>query len=425
MPLKEYLAALDAQYRTGAATEHSYRPALQQYLQALLPGYLVTNEPTRTACGAPDYVITTRANGLPVAYVEAKDIDDPDLKGLKAHREQFDRYRGALERIVFTDYLQFHLYIHGELAMSARVGEADGRRIHAAGGDPEGGLVDLVAQLVGAPPKPIANAGQLAELMAGKARMLRAVIGRALEQGDASAPKGATRPGESAPPRSPGADLLYAKYLELKEKLIRDLKREEFADVYAQTIVYGLFAARLHCPAGRVFERAHLADLVPATNPLLRAIFLDLIVVNPEPRIAWLVDDLVEMFAQTDTDRMLGCRAGRGAGTARGTAARGGAGPAGPLLRGLPAGLRCRHPQEPGGVVHTGPDSALHGAGGGRPAAARFRIPAGASRQQPAPQASRGAKYDYAPRADPRPGHGHRHLPGRGGPADLREVQGA
>ena len=306
MPLKEYLAALDAQYRTGAATEHSYRPALQAYLQELLPGYLVTNEPTRTACGAPDYVIATRAHGLPVGYVEAKDIDDPDLKGLKAHREQFDRYRGALERIVFTDYLQFHLYIHGELAMSARVGEADGRRIHAAGGDPERGLVDLVAQLVGAPPKPIANAGQLAGLMAGKARMLRDVLGRALEQGYASAPKGATRPGESASPRSPGADLLYAKYLELKEKLIRDLKREEFADVYAQTIVYGLFAARLHCPAGRVFERAHLADLVPATNPLLRAIFLDLIVVNPEPRIAWLVDDLVEMFAQTDTDRMLG-----------------------------------------------------------------------------------------------------------------------
>ena len=90
MPLKEYLAALDAQYRTGQATEHSYRPALQAYLQELLPGHLVTNEPTRTACGAPDYVIATRANGLPVAYVEAKDIDDPDLKGLKAHREQFD-----------------------------------------------------------------------------------------------------------------------------------------------------------------------------------------------------------------------------------------------------------------------------------------------------------------------------------------------
>ena len=300
MPLKEYLAALDAQYRTGAATEHSYRPALQAYLQELLPGYLVTNEPARIACGAPDYVIATRAHGLPVGYVEAKDIDDPDLKGLKAHRAQFDRYKGALERIVFTDYLQFHLYIHGELAMYARVGEADGRRIHATGGDSERELVDLVAQLVdGAPLKPIANAGQLAGLMAGKARMLREVLGRALEQGYAAAPKGAS-------PRSPGADLLYAKYLELKEKLIRDLKREEFADVYAQTIVYGLFAARLHCPAGRVFERAHLADLVPATNPLLRAIFLDLIVVNPEPRIAWLVDDLVEMFAQADTDRMLG-----------------------------------------------------------------------------------------------------------------------
>ena len=292
MPLKEYLAALDAQYRTGTATEHSYRPALQAYLQELLLGHLVTNEPMRTACGAPDYVITTRANGLPVAYVEGKDIDDPDLKGLKAHREQFDRYRGALERIVFTDYLQFHLYIHGELAMSARVGEADGRRIHAAGGDPERGLVDLVAQLVGAPPKPIANAGQLAGLMAGKARLLRAVMLRALETPDG---------------------MLRGKYQELREKLIRDLKPADFADIYAQTIVYGLFAARLHCPEGQEFTREHLAGLIPATTPLLRSLFLDLIVVNPEPRIAWLVEDLAEAFAQTDTARVMGESAPPGA----------------------------------------------------------------------------------------------------------------
>ena len=53
MPLKEYLAALDAQYRTGAATEHSYRPALQAYLQELLPGYLVTNEPMRPPAARP------------------------------------------------------------------------------------------------------------------------------------------------------------------------------------------------------------------------------------------------------------------------------------------------------------------------------------------------------------------------------------
>ncbi len=306
MPLKEYLAALDAQYRTGTATEHSYRPALQQYLQAMLPGYLVTNEPMRTACGAPDYVIATRAHGLPVGYVEAKDIDDPDLKGLKAHREQFDRYRGALERIVFTDYLRFYLYVHGERVLEAQVGESAGGRIRSLGEGGEREFLALVHELVGAPQRPISSPSQLAALMAGKARMLREVIGKALEQGYASTQRGTPQLGESATPHSPSDDLLYAKYLELREKLIRNLEREEFADVYAQTIVYGLFAARLHCPAGSVFERSHLADLVPATNPLLRAIFLDLIVVNPEPRIAWLVDDLVEMFAQTDTDRMLG-----------------------------------------------------------------------------------------------------------------------
>ena len=285
MPLKEYLAALDAQYRTGAATEHSYRPVLQAYLQELLPGYLVTNEPARIACGAPDYVITTRANGHPVAYVEAKDIDDPDLKGLKAHRAQFDRYKGALARVVFTDCLVFHLYIHGELAMSVRMGEADGRRIRPAGTQDEASLKVLVQQLVSAPPLPIVSPGLLAGLMAGKARLLREVMLRALE-----APDG----------------MLRGKYEELREKLIKDLKLADFADIYAQTIVYGLFAARLHCPAGREFTREHLAGLIPATNPLLRSIFLDLIVVNPEPQIGWLVVDLAEAFAQTDTARVMG-----------------------------------------------------------------------------------------------------------------------
>ena len=285
MPLKEYLAALDAQYRTGAATEHSYRPVLQAYLQELLPGYLVTNEPARIACGAPDYVITTRANGHPVAYVEAKDIDDPDLKGLKAHRAQFDRYKGALARVVFTDCLVFHLYIHGELAMSVWMGEADGRRIRPAGTQDEASLKVLVQQLVSAPPLPIVSPGLLAGLMAGKARLLREVMLRALE-----APDG----------------MLRGKYEELREKLIKDLKLADFADIYAQTIVYGLFAARLHCPAGREFTREHLAGLIPATNPLLRSIFLDLIVVNPEPQIGWLVVDLAEAFAQTDTARVMG-----------------------------------------------------------------------------------------------------------------------
>ncbi|GHU31915.1 hypothetical protein FACS1894172_07620 [Spirochaetia bacterium] len=69
--LTEYLNEIDQLYRSGYATEHSYRPALKNLIEAAT-GLVTTNEPKRTRCGAPDYVVTR--NNRPVGYVEAKDI---------------------------------------------------------------------------------------------------------------------------------------------------------------------------------------------------------------------------------------------------------------------------------------------------------------------------------------------------------------
>ena len=90
MPLQQYLTNINKQFFTGIAREHSYRPDLQNLLHQLLPtDVLVTNEPARIACGAPDYIITRK--NIPLGYIEAKDIGiDLDSKNLK---EQFDRYK--------------------------------------------------------------------------------------------------------------------------------------------------------------------------------------------------------------------------------------------------------------------------------------------------------------------------------------------
>lgn len=68
-------------------------PELQQLLGDMLPKFVVTNEPARVECGAPDFIISTRKDNLPVFFIEAKDIDDTDLDGRREHREQFNRYR--------------------------------------------------------------------------------------------------------------------------------------------------------------------------------------------------------------------------------------------------------------------------------------------------------------------------------------------
>lgn len=60
MNIQEYIKAVDEQFQTGLAREHSYRPALQQLLAELLPDHTTTNEPARFKCGAPDYIITQK-----------------------------------------------------------------------------------------------------------------------------------------------------------------------------------------------------------------------------------------------------------------------------------------------------------------------------------------------------------------------------
>ena len=85
--LKLYIDELNKQYKTGIAREHSYRPALKDLLQSLLPKMVVTNEPAHFECGAPDYIISREKDHLPIFFVEAKDVNDNDLDGRNKNAE--------------------------------------------------------------------------------------------------------------------------------------------------------------------------------------------------------------------------------------------------------------------------------------------------------------------------------------------------
>ena len=102
-PLKTYLQTLQKNLSTGAATEHTHRPALQYLLEAVGDGIVAINEPKRVECGAPDYIVT-RAH-TPIGYVEAKDVG-ASLDAAE-RSEQMRRYRDALNNLILTDYLEF------------------------------------------------------------------------------------------------------------------------------------------------------------------------------------------------------------------------------------------------------------------------------------------------------------------------------
>ena len=288
--LKQYIDELNKQYKTDIAREHSYRPALKDLLQSLLPKMVVTNEPAHFECGAPDYIIQREKDHLPVFFVEAKDVNDNDLDGRNknGHKEQFDRYKQALDYIVFTDYLDFHLYEHGEFVDSVRIAETRGDKIIGIA-EAEDKFVAMIQHLGASAIQRITSAPRLAKLMAGKARLLANIIETAMND--------ETHSYEN--------DNLRGQYNAFKDVLIQELKKEDFADIYAQTIAYGMFAARLHDDTPEDFSREEAARLIPKTNPFLRQIFNNLAGNDLDERIAWVVDDLVTVFQATNLQTLM------------------------------------------------------------------------------------------------------------------------
>lgn len=285
MTVVEYIKELNAQYKTGKATEHSYRPALKELLQSLLPKMTVINEPRRYDFGAPDYILMRK--DAPVAFIEAKDfVKTNDLAGRKENKEQFDRYKQSLDNIIFTDYLDFWLYRNGEFVDSVRIAELKGDKIVLVS-ENEAKFVSLIEHLANAQPQKITSSKKLAEIMAGKARLLADVIGRTLT-------KDVDEQGE-----------IYGQMCAFKEVLMHDITPESFADLYAQTIAYGMFAARLHDTTPDTFSRQEASELIPRTNPFLRQMFQYIAGYDLDERVAWIVDDLAEAFRASDINKVM------------------------------------------------------------------------------------------------------------------------
>lgn len=285
MTVTEYIKELNAQYKTGKATEHSYRPALKELLQSLLPKMTVINEPRRYDFGAPDYILMRK--DAPVAFIEAKDfVKTNDLAGRKENKEQFDRYKQSLDNIIFTDYLDFWLYRNGEFVDSVRLAELKGDKIVLVS-ENEAKFVSLIEHLANAQPQKITSSKKLAEIMAGKARLLADVIGRTLT-------KDVDEQGE-----------IYGQMCAFKEVLMHDITPESFADLYAQTIAYGMFAARLHDTTPDTFSRQEASELIPRTNPFLRQMFQYIAGYDLDERVAWIVDDLAEAFRASDINKVM------------------------------------------------------------------------------------------------------------------------
>lgn len=286
--IARYVEAINKLFATGVTTEHSFRGDLQNLLNGLLPEFAVINEPKRRSCGAPDYIIENKE--IPVFFIEAKDIGDNDLKGTKktGNKEQFDRYKASLNNIIFTDYLNFLFYKDGELKAELAIARQNGNKIEPI---PENfaQFTNLIKDFSQSITTTIKIPKRLAEMMASKARMLADVIDKALTSDEEN---------------NQNTSLLDQMEA-FKEVLIHDITPRQFADIYAQTIAYGMFAARLNDKTLEDFTRQEAATLIPKSNPFLRTLFQYISGYDLDERIEWIVNDLADIFRATNVAELL------------------------------------------------------------------------------------------------------------------------
>ncbi len=288
MTIDQYIESVNSRYKLGNATEHTFRGDLLTLLETLLPDLHITNEPKRLKCGAPDYILTKK--DIPVGYIEAKDIGDTDLDGKQksGNKEQFDRYKASLPNLIFTDYLNFHFYQDGVFRTKITIGEVTEKGIKPLSENfaEFETLIKNFGTYIG---QTIKSSKTLAKMMAGKARLLADIMERAL----------------SSDVESDDNSTLENQMNAFKEILIHDIDPKSFADIYAQTVAYGLFAARLHDTTLDTFSRQEAAELIPKTNPFLRKLFGYIAGPDIDDRIKWIVDDLALIFRATNLEALL------------------------------------------------------------------------------------------------------------------------
>ncbi|MEG4317632.1 MULTISPECIES: type ISP restriction/modification enzyme [unclassified Microcoleus] len=276
MRFDTYIQSIQNNLQRGS--ERTHYPTLKNLLDNQAASLEAIIEEKGNKAGVPDFTI--RRRDLLVGYVEAKDVG-LDLNPVEK-TEQLQRYRESLNgNLILTNYLEFRWYVEGKVRLAAVLAERIGNKITLCNPDKTIELIEGFLNYSGAA---INSPEDLAKQMARLTKSILLATESALQIENKS--------GE-----------LHQLKRGFNEILLPDLNDAAFADMYAQTISYGLFAARVgHAqnPRNQVFDRRTAGTYIPATNPFLRRLFNSIIETDLLGQINWAIDDLVELLGRVD-----------------------------------------------------------------------------------------------------------------------------
>ena len=264
------------QTTTQATPELSLFPHLQTFLEELFVGHFdrdtirLTQEPKGLdQIGRPDFIAIDGL--LPIGYIEAEEYGR-DLNRLTGHaREQNQRFIENLDNFILTNFLDFQLWRDGQLRATANITDA-----------PEH-VERLLEQFLNAGPIQISSPEVLARYLARRTRELQTQIATTLTDENSE---------------------IYGMFSAFRELLITTLTPTDFADMYAQTLAYGLFAARCILPNATHFSRHTAAQTLPRSNPFLIQLFHHVDSPTLETNVTYILDDIETLLQNVPTEML-------------------------------------------------------------------------------------------------------------------------
>lgn len=289
--LNQFYTAITAIANRGDAREESYYSTLE----ALFKGYAaqtgrkgieVRTLPIKTEAGNPDFRIWDGSNQI-TGYIEAKAPSETFLDVIE-ESEQLKRYRKTFPNLILTNFFEFRLYRNGDLVETVLAARSvitfKLNKVPPVEKGEE--LLDLFAKFFSFSMPRTFTAESLAVELAKRTRFLREIVEEQLQLEEKQ-----------------GSGDLTGSYEAFRDYLIAHLSREDFADLYSQTVTYGLFAARTRAVNG--FNRRTAYDYIPNTIGVLKEIFQFISLGSLPTQLEWIIDEIAHVLAVAEPGAIL------------------------------------------------------------------------------------------------------------------------
>lgn len=279
---QEYLKGIFEKAKTSDASERSYYPVLESLLKEFPESskdYSVLIESKNTSVGIPDFKIET-PKGLLIGYIEAKDLGRDLDKLNKIEQDQLKKYLKEYPKLILTNFIEFRLFENGEKVDSVIISQPITLKLKQPVLSNEPKFRALLERFFSAVIPKVYTSKQLAQLLARKTHVVRDLILEEINLEDEIT--------------TSTEELLKT----FQETLRPNMPPDEFADMYAQTVTFGFFVARVNS-GDKEFNRKTAYYYIPKTIPLLRKLFWIISGQDIPQHVEWQVDEIAEILANT------------------------------------------------------------------------------------------------------------------------------